>query len=186
MTEGPRNMLGVFITLLYTYTMPINYYSSKPTSLRCHLMAKHCLEAAEIKISEARNLPPCGCKSMTEGPRNMLGVFITLLYTYTMPINYYSSKPTSLRCHLMAKHCLKASRNQNLRQEICPHVAVKVWQRALEICWECSPLCYTHIQCQSTTILVSLHLWGATWWPNIAWKPAEIKIWGKKSAPMWL
>ena len=188
---------------------------------------------------------------MTEGPRNMLGVFITLLYTYTMPINYYSRKPTSLRCHLMAKHCLKASRNQNLRQEICPHVAVKVWKRALEICWECSSLCYTHIQCQSTTILGSLHLWGATWWPNIAyesqqksksearnlppcgcksmkegprnmlgvfitllypytmpinyysrkptslrchlmakhclWKPAaEIKIWGKKSAPMWL
>ena len=60
------------------------------------------------------------------GPRNMLGVFITLLYTYTMPINYYSSKPTSLRCHLLAKHCLKASRNQNLRHEISQHVAVKV------------------------------------------------------------
>ena len=198
--------------------------------------------------SEARNLPPCGCKSMTEGPRNMLGVFITLLYTYTMPINYYSSKPTSLRCHLMAKRCLKVSRNRNLRQEICPHVAVKVWQRALEICWECSSLCYTLIQCQSTTILASLHLWGATWWPNVGWKwqksesearnlppcgcksmtegprnmlgvfitllytytmpinyysskptslrchlmakrclkVAEIGIWGKKSAPMWL
>jgi len=139
---------------------------------------------------EARNLPPCGCKSMTmtEGPRNMLGVLNNLLCTYTMPINYYSRKPTSLRCHLMAKHCLKASRSKSkyLRQEICPHVAVKVWQRALEICWECSSLCYTHIQCQTPTILGSLHLWGATWWPNIAWKPAEIKIWGKKSAPMWL
>ena len=143
-------------------------------------------ESQQKSKSEARNLPPCGCKSMTEGPRNMLNVFITLLYTYTMPINYYSSKPTSLRCHLMAKHCLKASRNQNLRWEICPHVAVKVWQMALEICWECSSLCYTHIQCQLITILVSLHLWGATWWPNIVWKPAEIKIWGEKSAPMWL
>ena len=69
----------------------------------------------------------------------------------------------------------EASRNQNLRQEICPHVAVKVWKRALEICWECSSLCYTHIQCQSTTILGSLHLWGATWWPNIAWKPSQQK-----------
>ena len=64
----------------------------------------------------------------------MLGVFITLLYTYTMPNTYYSRKPTSLRCHLMAKHCLEVSRNWNLRQEICPHVAVKVWWRALEIC----------------------------------------------------
>jgi len=60
--------------------------------------------------SEARNLPPCGCESMTEGPRNVLGVFITLLYTHTMPIKHYSSKPTSLRCHLMAKHCLKVAR----------------------------------------------------------------------------
>ena len=136
--------------------------------------------------SEARNLPSCGCKSMAEGPRNVLGVFITLLYTYTMPINYYSSKPTSLRCHLMAKCCLKAGRNRNLRQEICHHVAVKVWRRALEMCWECSSLCYILIQCQSTTILASLHLWGATWWPNVAWKPAEIGIWGKKSAIMWL
>src|SRR6056300_292810 len=113
-------------------------------------------ESQQKSKSEARNWRSCGCKSITEGPRNMLGVFITLLYTYTMPINYYSSKPTSLRCHLMAKQCLKASRNQNLRQEIGAHVAVKVLQRALEICWECSSLCYTHIQCQSTTILVSL------------------------------
>ena len=87
---------------------------------------------------------------------------------------YYCSKPTSLRCHLMAKCCLKVSRNRNLRQEICQHVAVKVWQRALESCWECSSLCYTLIQCQSTTIVASLHLWGATWWPNVAWKWAEI------------
>jgi len=112
MTEGPRNMLGVFITLLYTYTMPNNPYSCKPTSLRCHLMAKHCLEVGRNRKSEARNLPTCGCKSMTDGPRNMLGVFLTLLYTYTMPNNPYSCKPTSLRCHLMAKHCLEVGRNR--------------------------------------------------------------------------
>ena len=40
----------------------------------------------------------------------MLGVFITLLNTYTMPIKHCSSKPTSLRYHLMAKHCLKVDR----------------------------------------------------------------------------
>ena len=134
MTGGPTNMLGVFITLLYTNTMPINHYSSKPTSPRCHLMAKYCLKVGRKSKSEAINLPSSDCKSMTEGPTIMLGVFITLLYTYTMPINHYCSKPTSLRCHLMAKHCLEVGRNRNLRQEICPHVAVKVWWRALEIC----------------------------------------------------
>ena len=71
---------------------------------------------------------------MVEGLRNMLNVFINLLCTYTMPNKHYYSKPTSLRCHLMAKHCLEVGRNQNLRQEICPHVAVKVWWGALEIC----------------------------------------------------
>ena len=126
MTEGPTIMLGVFITLLYTYTMPNNHYSSKPSSLRCHLMAKHCLRVGRNRISEARNLPSCGCKSMTEGLTIVLGVFITLLCIHTMPINHYCSKPTSLRCHLMAKHCLEVGRNRNLRQEICQHGAVKV------------------------------------------------------------
>jgi len=100
-------------------------------------MAKHCLEVERVnqnRLPEARNLPPCGCKSMVEGLRNMLNVFIKLLCTNTMPNKHYYSKPTSLRCHLMAKHCLEVGRNRNLRQEICPHVAVKVWWRALEIC----------------------------------------------------
>jgi len=104
MTEGLTIVLGVFITWLYTYTMPYKHYSCKPSSLRCHLMAKHCLRVGRNRISEARNLPSCGCKSMTEGLTIVLGVFITLLYTYTMPNKHYSSKPSSLRCHLMAKH----------------------------------------------------------------------------------
>ena len=115
MTEGLRTVLGVFITLLYTQTMPINYYSCKPTSLRCHLMAKRCLKVGRNRKSEARNLPPCGCKSMAEGLTIMLGVFITLLYTYTMPNNHYCGKPTSLRCHLMAKCGLRVGKK--LRSE---------------------------------------------------------------------
>jgi len=47
---------------------------------------------------------------MAEGPTIMLGVFIILLYTQTMPNKYYNSKPTSLRYHLMAKRCLKVGR----------------------------------------------------------------------------
>jgi len=47
MVEGPTIMLGVFITLIYTYTMPNNLYCSKPTSLRCHLMAKRYLRVGK-------------------------------------------------------------------------------------------------------------------------------------------
>jgi len=85
MMEGPTIMLGVFIILLYMYTMPNKHYSSKPTSLRYHLMAKHCLKVGRKSKSEARNLPTWGCKSMMEGPTIMLGVFIILLYMYSMP-----------------------------------------------------------------------------------------------------
>jgi len=54
MMEGPTIMLGVFITLLYIYTMPNKHYSSKPTSLRYHLMAKRCLKVGRKSKSEAR------------------------------------------------------------------------------------------------------------------------------------
>ena len=133
-----------------------------------------------------------GCKSMAEGPTIMLGVFIILLYMYTMPNKHYNSKPTSLRYHLMAKHCLKVGRKSkflpNLRQETCLHGAVKVWWRALQSCWECSSLCYTCIQCQTSTIVASLHLWGTTWWPNVAWKSAGNWIFAQsetRNLPTW-
>jgi len=106
-------MLGVFIIMIYIYTMPNKHYCSKPTSLRCHLMAKHCLRVGKnqkISRSEARNLPTWGCKSMLERLIFMLGVFIIMIYTYTMPNKHYCSKPTSLRCHLMAKHCLRVGK----------------------------------------------------------------------------
>jgi len=80
MMEGPTIMLGVFITLLYTHEMANKHYSSKPTPLRYHLMAKRCLKVGRKSKFEARNLPTWGCESMMEGPTIMLGVFITLLY----------------------------------------------------------------------------------------------------------
>jgi len=64
---------------------------------------------------------------MVEGLIIMLGVFITLLYTHTMPNMYYCSTCMLLYPHLMAKHCLKVGKNQDLRHETCPHGAVKVW-----------------------------------------------------------
>jgi len=53
MVERLAIMLGVFITLVYTYTMPNNLYCSKPTSLRCHLMAKRYLRVGNNLRSEA-------------------------------------------------------------------------------------------------------------------------------------
>ena len=133
MLEGLTIMLGVFITLIYTYTMPNNDYCSKPTSLRCHLMAKHCLEVGRNRKSEARNLPPCGCKSMVEGLTIMLGVFINLLYNHTMPNNHYCSTYMMRYLHLMAKHCLRVGRNRNLRHEICPPCGCKSMMGGLTI-----------------------------------------------------
>jgi len=52
-------------------------------------MAKHCPKVSRKSSSEARNLPTCGCKSMMDGLTIMLGVFINLLYTYTMPNRKY-------------------------------------------------------------------------------------------------
>ena len=137
-------MLGVFINLLYTHTMPINYYSSKPTSLRCHLMAKRYLRVGKKSRSEARNPPTCGCKSMVEGLTIMLGVFINLLCTHTMPNNHYCSTCMMAYPHLMAKHCLTVGRKSrffpDLRHETCQHGAVKVCWRDLQSCLECSSL----------------------------------------------
>ena len=45
-----------------------------------------------------------------------------------------------------------------MRQETGQHGAVKVWQRDLQSCWECSSLCYIPVECQTTTIVASLHL----------------------------
>ena len=73
-------------------------------------MAKCYLRVDKKSRSEARNLPTWCCKSMLERPTIMLGVFITLIYTYTMPNNLYCSKPTSLRCHLMAKRYLRVGK----------------------------------------------------------------------------
>ena len=57
MVEGVIMVLGVLLTLLYTYTMPIIYYCSTCMLLYPHLMAKHCLRVSRKSRSEARNLP---------------------------------------------------------------------------------------------------------------------------------
>ena len=64
--------------------------------------------------------------------------------------------------------------------------AVKVWQRALQSCLECSPPCHTDIQCQSSTIAASLHLWStcllmAKHCLKVGWK-SKSKAW---NLPTW-
>jgi len=90
--------------------------------------------------------------------------------------------------------CLEVNRNRKNKkseanfqishtvgQEICPHVAVKVWWGAwLEICWMCSSTCYAPIQCQTSTIIEQAYISKVTLdcqtLPG-SWKSAEIGIW---------
>ena len=53
MVEGLTIMLGVFINLLYTHTMPNNHYCSTYMMPYPHLMAKHCLTIGRKSGSEA-------------------------------------------------------------------------------------------------------------------------------------
>jgi len=66
---------------------------------------------------------------------NMMGVFMDLLYIYTLPNNHYSTTYMQLYPHLMAKHCLTIGRKSgflpDLRHETCQQVAVKVWWKDL-------------------------------------------------------
>jgi len=110
MMGGLTIMLGVFINLLYTYTLPNNHYSTTYLLLYPHLMAKRCPCVGRKLRSGAWNPPTCGCKSMMGGLTIMLGVFINLLYTHTMPNNHYCSTYMMAYPHLMAKHCLIISR----------------------------------------------------------------------------
>ena len=156
MVEGPTIMLGVFIDLLHTHTMPNMYYCSTCMLLCPSLMAKRWLRVGRKLRFLPRNLPTWGCKSMVEGPTIMLGVFIDLLHTHTMPNMYYCSTCMLLCPSLMAKRWLRVGRKSrffpDLRLETCLHGAVKLWWRALQSCWECSSTCYTPIQCQTSTI----------------------------------
>ena len=157
--------------------MPNIYYSTFYMLSYPHLMAKHHLIVGRKSGSEAWNLPTWGCKSMVEGPTIMVGVFITLLYTHTMANNHYCSTYMLLYPYLMAKHCLEVGRKliffSNLRHETRQHGAVKLCWRDLQSCWECSSLCYTPIQCQTSTILAPACCYTPTWWPNFAWELAE-------------
>ena len=111
MMDGLTIMLGVFINLLYTYTLPNNHYSTTYMLLYPHLMVKHCLKVGRKSRSEAWNPPTCGCKSMMDGLTIMLGVFINLLYTYILPNNHYCITYMLLYPHLMANIAWKAAGN---------------------------------------------------------------------------
>jgi len=109
-------MLGVFITLSCTHTMPNIYYCSTCMLLYPHLKAKLAQEMAENQDffwSEAWNPPTWGSKSMMEGSTIMLGVFITLLYPHTMPNIYYCSTCMLLYPHLMAKLVQELAENRD-------------------------------------------------------------------------
>jgi len=57
---------------------------------------------------------------MMDGLTIMLGVFINLLYTYTLPNNHYSTTYMLPYPHLMAKHCLKVVGVNDSERSVCP------------------------------------------------------------------
>ena len=173
MMDGLRIMLGVFINLLYTHTMPNNHYCSTYMMPYPHLMAKHCLISRQvIKIWGMKPAYTPGCKSMMERTYNHAGS------VHQLVIHPYNAKQPLLQ-HLhdaippLDGQTLpdQSAENQrfltDLRQETCLHVAVKVWWMDLQSCWECSSTCYTPIQCQTTTIAAPTWCHTPTWWPNI-------------------
>ena len=85
--EGPTNIFGSSITLLYNQTMPIKHYCSTSMMVYHHLMSKSCLKVG----MNSGIIGIWGYKSMVPDPTNMLRVFIILLYTQTMPNKCYCS-----------------------------------------------------------------------------------------------
>ena len=76
----------------------------------------------------------------------------------------------------------------DLRHETHQHGAVKVRWRALQSCWECSSLCYTPIQCQTSTIVAPACCYITTGWPNLSevWQKIEIFPWSEAwNLPTW-
>ena len=171
--------------------MPNNHYCSTYMMPYPHLLAKHCLRVGRksrfFLIWGIWNLPTCGCKSMIDGLTIMLGVFINLLYTYTIPNNHYCSTYMMPYPHLLAKHCLRVGRK--LRSE--------AWNPPT---WGCKSmmegptillgvfinLLYTHTMPNIYYCSTCMLLYTPTWWPNLpkSWK--KIEIWGMKPANMWL
>ena len=153
-------------------------------------MAKCCLKFSRKSKSEARNLPTWGCKSMMEGARNMLGVLLTLLYIYTMPIIYYCSIYISeVPLDIWKMTWLSFFAQSEIRN--LPTYGCKRWWKALQSCWECSTLSYKPAQFQSTTIVAFQLCHTTPWWPEILPEragmiEAEIKILGKKPSNIWV
>ena len=199
MMEGLTIMLGVFMTLLYTYTMPNIYYCSNNYMLLYpHLMAKLAWELAENRdfFPDLRH-ETCqhgAVKVWWRALQSCWECYITLLYTHTMPNIYYCSNLHAVIPPLDGQTCLRVGRKSrffpDLRHETCQHGAVKVWWRALQSCWECSSPCYTPIQCQTSTIVATYMLLYPHLMAKLAWELAENRdfflIWGMKPANMGL
>jgi len=86
--EGPTMVLIVFIALSYTYTMAKHQYLRKRVMHAFALWPYIVRQPARFRKSdyqtqsEAREPPTSGHKSVMEGPRILLIVFIALSYTY--------------------------------------------------------------------------------------------------------
>ena len=159
-------MLGVFINLLYTHTMPNIYYCSTCMLLYPHLMAKHWLRVGR----KSRFFPdlrhePClhgAVKVWWRALRHTFDVSVVVV----SPTNNNNKKskvkkydwieawqPTNIDDDTPKERCT----DEQVKNAPPPSTTTttdtsKVWRRALQSCWECSSTCYTPIQCQTSTI----------------------------------
>ena len=204
-SRGPF-MLGVFITLLYTHTMPNIYYCSTCMLLYPHLMAKLVLRVGR----KSRFFPDLRHETRQHGAVKVWWRDLQSCWECSSPcyafIQCHSSTMVAPACcytHTWWANLSKKWRWKlrlglfpDQRHESCQHGAVKVWLRALESCWECSSLCYTSIQCQTSTIVAPACCYtippldGQTclrvgrksrFFPNLSSEAWNLPTWGCKS-----
>ena len=125
MMDGLTIMLGVFINLLYTYTLPNNHYSTTYMLLCPHLMAKHCLNIGRksdwVRFSKSNQLPD-NVSPKHEGMHHSFSYMLIFIgYVYKRPMNtiwwhHYSALPPLL------------TGEQDLRQGACHHYVLWFWK----------------------------------------------------------
>ena len=141
--------------------------------------------------SEAWNPPTWGCKSMVEGLQSCWECS-SLCYTSiqcqtsTIQATYMLLYP-----HLMAKLAWSWQEIEIFSWSEAwnpPTWGCKSMVEGLQSCWECSSLCYTSIQCQTSTIQAPTCCYTPTWWPNLpeSWQEIEIFSWSEAwNPPTW-
>ena len=123
MIKWPVYMLHVFTTLLYTYVWETINIEAPTFTIWGPNVSESCFD---FEILPGPMLKKCYW-SRIERPTNMLGVFITLVHTSTIPMNHYTLVPTWWHTTTLDGQTLPEKASTE-RQETLQHVGVQmVW-----------------------------------------------------------